>query len=215
MHNLNGLENCFFMFQDVVEYFSTLFKNDFASYRDILTGLPDLYVVTMAAVNKKIRPSDFAKMVKSLQTVSDKLNRLTTNSVLDAIKLRPRLLSNILASMSTSFVDLNQLVESVDLDSAAKNVFESLFSDISTFPGISEKKLEIERLTSKLNDHKTEICRKLGLFSFSYTSVSGMDFLVEVSPPSKKVPNDWTRYDHFNCSQLHLRFSFFKYLINQ
>jgi DNA mismatch repair ATPase MutS len=181
------------MFQDVVEYFSTLFKNDFSSYRDILTGLPDLYVVTMAGVNKKIRPSDFAKMVKSLRTVSEKLSRLTTNSAYDEIKLRPCMLSNILASMSKSFADLNKLVESVDLDSAAKNVFESLFIDTSTYPEIAEKKRDIERLTVKLDDHKKEICRKLGLFSFSYASVSGMDFLVEVSPPTKKVPNDWTR----------------------
>jgi hypothetical protein len=157
----------------------------------------------MAGVNKKIQPSDFAKMVKSLRTVTDKLDRLSTTSPLDAIKLRPRLLSNILASMSKSFVDLSKLVEPIDLESAAKNVYESLFSDISMFQGISEKKGEIERLASKLDDHKIEICRKLGLFSFSYTSVSGMDFLVEVSPPSKKVPNDWTRYDHINYFRRH------------
>ena len=33
----------------------------------------------------------------------------------------------------------------------------------------------------------------VGVFSFSYVSVSGLDYLVEVSPPTKKVPNNWTR----------------------
>jgi hypothetical protein len=172
---------------------STLFKNDFASYREILQGLPDLHALLMAGLNRKLRPPDFAKMIFCLRKIVDKLDRLSKNSTKEVTDSRPSLLSRILMSTSKSFFDVEKLVESIDLESASKNVFESMFTDTSAFPVIGEKKFEIERLCSKLDSHKSEISRKLGQFSFNYVSVSGMDYLVEVSPPNRKVPDDWTR----------------------
>jgi hypothetical protein len=54
--------------QDTVEYLSGLFKSDFSGYRDIVHGLPDLHGIVMAAVNRKIRPSDFAKLITRNQS---------------------------------------------------------------------------------------------------------------------------------------------------
>ena len=179
--------------QDVVEYLSRLFKNDFASYRDILQGLPDLNSVLMAGLNRKLRPQDFAKMIFCLRKIVEKIDQILKNSTSEMIDNRPTLLNRIFTSTSKSFCNVEKIVEFVDLDSASKNLFESIFTEISAFPMIGEKKFEIERLCSKLDEHKSEIGRKLGLFSFNYSSVSGMDYLVEVSPPNRKVPDDWTR----------------------
>ena len=177
----------------MVEYFSSRFKTDFGSYREIVTGLPDLNVSLMAGLNNKIRPSDFAKMIVSLRKVSEKLSRLALNSTEEQFKERPKLLNQILNLLSKTFVRLPDLVESIDLESASKNVYETIFSEFSNYPSVLAKKSEIEQLCSKLDSHKSDICRKLGLFSFAYTTVSGLDYLVEVSPPNRKVPDDWTR----------------------
>ena len=172
---------------------SGLFKNDFSSYRDILQNLPDLQHIAMAAINRKIRPSDFAKMISGLKKVADKLDRLSENSTETDQRSRPEPLSRILAAISKSFKTVKDLTEPLDLDAASKNDFQSIFVDPGQFAGISAVKDEIERLVQRLDDHKPEICRSLGVFSFSYASVSGLDYLVEVSPPTKKVPNNWTR----------------------
>ena len=180
-------------FQDVVEHLAGLFKNDFSSYRDILQNLPDLQHIAMAAINRKIRPSDFAKMISGLKKVADKLDRLSENSTETDQRSRPEPLSRILAAISKSFKTVKDLTEPLDLDAASKNDFQSIFVDPGQFAGISAVKDEIERLVQRLDDHKPEICQSLGVFSFSYASVSGLDYLVEVSPPTKKVPNNWTR----------------------
>lgn len=172
---------------------SGLFKNDFSSYRDILQNLPDLPHIAMAAVNTKIRPSDFAKMISGLKRASDKLERLSGSSTEADQRSRPEPLSRILAAISKSFSVIKTLIDLVDLNAAAQNDFQSIFVDPTQFPGICAVKEEIERLVGKLDDHKPEICQALGLFSFAYVSVSGLDYLVEVSPPTKKVPTNWTR----------------------
>ena len=51
---------------------------------------------------------------------------------------------------------------------------------------------QIEDLKSELEDHKKEIAKKLGLLSFQYSTVSGLEYLIEIKN-GNSVPSTWTK----------------------
>lgn len=57
---------------------------------------------------------------------------------------------------------------------------------------VSKIREEISDLEKQLDEHKSEICKILGLLTFNYSTVSGLEYLVEVKNVTS-VPPTWSK----------------------
>ena len=56
----------------------------------------------------------------------------------------------------------------------------------------SDLNYTIEGYESELENHKKDICKLLGLLSFHYSTISGLDYLIEVRNGCS-VPSNWSK----------------------
>lgn len=147
----------------------------------------DLEVALMAALYKKIRPGDFLRLCQSMS----KLYNEAEAAIAESHEM-PTLLKNILREIISAFQKSEELLLKID-DQAAKDLkWESLFHSPAKY--VKAKRDEIAELEAKFEAHKEEIMKSLGLFSFKYATVSGLEYLIEVKQSmARSVRKDWTK----------------------
>ena len=150
----------------------------------------DLEVALMAALYKKIKPVDFVRLCQTMSKMCNEAEAAMTES--QDIGELPTLLGNILQEIISAFKNSEDLLMQID-DQAAKGLrWESLFH--SPVKSVQAKREEITELEAKFAMHKQEIMKLLGLFSFNYATVSGLEYLIEVKQSmARSVPKDWTK----------------------
>ena len=99
---------------------------------------------------------------------------------MDQKAVLPKFLQNILDQIIINFSIIpSELLQPLQNDIVSNEVTNGLNSEIQT-------------LFEELEKHKKEICKTLGLLTFEYTTVSGLDYLIEVKL-GISVPSTWNK----------------------
>lgn len=163
-------------------------------FKKCLYKLVDLEVGLMTILYRKVSPRDFVRVCEGMKKAFE-----ASKSALmeDQDNNPPEELVSILEDIRDGFCHAKDILNNVDLASAKDSKFESLFLDWSFAPKVEEKKNDIKNFEKKFEEHKKEICKELKVNSFSYSTVSGLEYLVEVKHDvAKSVPTSWTKVNN-------------------
>ncbi|KAG8456428.1 hypothetical protein GDO86_002273 [Hymenochirus boettgeri] len=154
-----------------------------------LSKLPDLERGICSIYHKKCSPQEFFLIVSTLCYLSCNIEALVP-----AVKSQVK--STLLMKIFTEIPEIlkpMQLFLNVLNENAARTGNKSeLFKDLSHFPIISHRKMEIQEVLSQIEAHLEDVRKILKNPSTTYTSVYGQEFLIEVKNSLvSTVPPDW------------------------
>uniref|UniRef100_A0A3Q3MEC9 DNA mismatch repair protein MSH3 n=1 Tax=Labrus bergylta TaxID=56723 RepID=A0A3Q3MEC9_9LABR len=161
------------------------------SVRSLLSHLPDLERGICSIYHKKSSTQEFYLVSSSLSRLGLGLQALlpAIESQISSVLLRGLLMDSpeLLAPAHSFLKVLNE--------KAAKSGNKTeLFSDLSGFPVIQERRDQIQTVLKEIQDHRKEVRQTLRAPAFDYTTVSGLEFLIEVKNSlSSTVPPDWVK----------------------
>ncbi|XP_051279445.1 DNA mismatch repair protein Msh3 isoform X3 [Dicentrarchus labrax] len=161
------------------------------SIRSLLSHLPDLERGICCIYHKKSSTQEFYLISSSLSRLG-----LELQALLPAIQ--SQISSSLLRDLSLDTADLLAPAHSflkVLNETAAKSGNKTeLFSDLSGFPVLQERREQIQTVVNEIQDHRKEVRLMLKAPALDYTAVSGQEFLIEVKNSlSSTVPPDWVK----------------------
>ncbi|XP_040899209.1 DNA mismatch repair protein Msh3 isoform X3 [Toxotes jaculatrix] len=161
------------------------------SIRSLLSHLPDLERGICSIYHKKSSTQEFYLISSSLSRLGLELQALlpAIQSQISSVLLQGLLLDtpDLLAPAHSFLKVLNEKAAKVG------NKTE-LFSDLSGFPVLQERREQIQSVLNEIQDHRKEIRLTLKAPALDYTTVSGQEFLIEVKNSlSSTVPRDWVK----------------------
>lgn len=177
--------------QDAVQEILESASLTLTSIRSLLTHLPDLERGICSVYHKKSSTQEFYLISSTLSRLGLELQTMlpATQSQISSALLRSLLLDtpDLLAPAHSFLRVLNE--------KAAKSGNKTeLFSDLSGFPVLRERREQIQTVLGEIQDHRKEIRLKLQAPALEYTTVSGQEFLIEVkNSRSSTVPHDWVK----------------------
>ncbi|KAM3867439.1 DNA mismatch repair protein Msh3 [Diretmus argenteus] len=159
--------------------------------RSLLSHLPDLERGICSIYHKKCSTQEFYLISSSLSHLGLELEALlpAIQSQLSSLLLRTLLLDTpgLLAPAHNFLKVLNE-------KAAKLGDKKELFSDLSSFPVLQERREQIQTVLSEIKDHLKDIRLVLRAPTLDYTTVSGQEFLIEVkNSVSRSVPPDWIK----------------------
>ncbi|XP_070689505.1 DNA mismatch repair protein Msh3 [Pempheris klunzingeri] len=177
--------------QDAVQEILESHSLTLNSIRSLLSHLPDLERGICSIFHKKSSTQEFYLISSSLSRLGLELQALlpAIQSQISSVLLRGLLLDTPdLLAPAHSF--LNVLNEK-----AAKSGNKTeLFSDLSGFPVLQERREQIQTVLTEIQHHRKEIRLTLKAPALDYTAVSGQEYLIEVrNSLSSTVPPDWVK----------------------
>jgi DNA mismatch repair ATPase MutS len=173
---------------DVVQYFVEN-SLEYENYRELLRPLPDLELLLMACINRKIRTSDFARMCTVMDVMKTNIVKVAESNS----NTKPKLLQKIIDGICNNFKSASNILTYLDIDAAKNNQKECVFKKWGEFPKVCEHLKEIEQLELGLDNHKKSICKYLGWTHFEYSVVGGSEYLIEVKiKDCNLVPSNWS-----------------------
>ncbi|XP_010781548.1 DNA mismatch repair protein Msh3-like [Notothenia coriiceps] len=162
-----------------------------SSIKSLLSHLPDLERGICSIYHKKCSTQEFYLISSGLSRLGLELQALlpAIQSQISSALLRGLLLDtpDLLAPAHSHLKVLNE--------KAAKSGNKTeLFSDLSGFPVLQERREQIQTVINEIQDHRKEVRLTLKTPALDYTSVSGQEFLIEVKNlRSSTVPPDWVK----------------------
>ncbi|EEC06858.1 mutS family protein. putative [Ixodes scapularis] len=159
--------------QDAVEDILSSGSTAFSDLRKFLSRMPDVQRGLCAILHKKVKPSDAFEILTSLASVRDLFSSLQNDLTLGTLDVTLRCL---------------------DAQAARSNNMAGLFTDLSHWPDLMQRKQDVINTEEKLVALKKTIAGQLGLLTFDYKTVSGMPYLIEV--PTRRlssVPSNWLK----------------------
>nr|XP_057926954.1 DNA mismatch repair protein Msh3 isoform X2 [Doryrhamphus excisus] len=161
------------------------------SMKSLLAHLPDLERGLCSIYNKKSSTQEFYLIISSLCRLA-----LELQALLPAI--RGQICSGLIQGLLLDVPDLLEPAHGflrVLNEKAAKCGDKTeLFSDLSGFPVLQERRDQIQRVLEEIQHHRKDIRLILKAPAMDYTSVSGLEFLIEVkNSKSSIVPPDWVK----------------------
>ncbi|XP_061117730.1 DNA mismatch repair protein Msh3 isoform X1 [Conger conger] len=177
--------------QDAVAEILSSESSALPSVRGLLRRLPDLERGICSIYHKKCSTQEFYLIASALSRLGAELQALVpaVQSQLSSAHLKELLvdLPRLLAPAQGFLSVLNER--------AAKTGDKTqLFSDLTDFPLIRERKEEIQAVLSDILEHRREVRVVLRNPSLDYITVSGLEFLIEVKNSlSSTVPSDWVK----------------------
>ncbi|KAK1891973.1 DNA mismatch repair protein Msh3 [Dissostichus eleginoides] len=162
-----------------------------SSIKSLLSHLPDLERGICSIYHKKCSTQEFYLISSGLSRLGLELQALlpAIQSQISSALLRGLLLDtpDLLAPAHSHLKVLNE--------KAAKSGNKTeLFSDLSGFPVLQERREQIQTVINEIQDHRKEVRLTLKTPALDYTSVSGQEFLIEVkNSRSSTVPPDWVK----------------------
>ena len=167
---------------DTVEFLS--------SNHDLLTQLTtivsknpyDFETVLTSAINQRIPQDRFKLCLSTLSKIGSFLKSLVHGENSSSVQL-PIFIQSVLDQIIKDFTTLpKELLEPIGGDG----------DEIIRNEHIDKLQNEIEGYESELENHKKDICKLLGLLSFHYSTISGLDYLIEVRNGCS-VPSNWSK----------------------
>ncbi|XP_043920172.1 DNA mismatch repair protein Msh3 [Protopterus annectens] len=159
--------------------------------QNLLYKLPDLERGLCSIYHKKCSTQQFFILVSAFSRLEAEFRSLVPAIL---AQVRSELLQNV-------FLEIPQLLETAQHylkilnEKAAKTGDKTqLFLDLTAFPVIQQRKLDILQIISEILEHLQEIKMVLKKPSQDYVTVSGQEFLIEVKNSQlSEVPADWIK----------------------
>uniref|UniRef100_A0AAY4C624 DNA mismatch repair protein MSH3 n=1 Tax=Denticeps clupeoides TaxID=299321 RepID=A0AAY4C624_9TELE len=159
--------------------------------RTLLQRLPDLERGICSIYHKKCSTQEFYLISSVLARLSAELQTL-----LPAMQsqLCCSLLRGLLLETPSLLAPAQGFLRVLNESAAKKGSKTELFTDLSDFPAIQERKDEMQAVLAEILSHRTEIRQTLRNPSLDYVTVSGQEFLIEVkNSMSSTVPANWVK----------------------
>ncbi|XP_053181496.1 DNA mismatch repair protein Msh3 [Scomber japonicus] len=177
--------------QDVVQEILESDSLTLNSLRSLLSHLPDLERGICSIYHKKSSTQEFYLISSSLSRLG-----LELQALLPAIQaqIRSTLLQGLLLDTPGLLAPAHSFLNVLNEKAAKSGNKTELFSDLSGFPVLRERREQIQNVLNEIQDHRRDIRLVLKAPSFDYTTVSGQEFLIEVrNSQSSTVPPGWTK----------------------
>ncbi|RXG51223.1 DNA mismatch repair protein Msh3 [Armadillidium vulgare] len=159
--------------------------------KDLLLKLPDFEKSITTIFYKKCSPYEFWTTVSGLSRVQRQLSSVSGKNLLDLFHTP---LAQLISTVIEKLSDIHQFPENIDEASAKENKKTSLLKDWSEFEDVVQRQKDINSVEAQLKEMRAQIARTLGVSSFDYTSVSGLEYLIEVKNNNlKAIPSSWTK----------------------
>uniref|UniRef100_A0A669C4T0 DNA mismatch repair protein MSH3 n=1 Tax=Oreochromis niloticus TaxID=8128 RepID=A0A669C4T0_ORENI len=157
------------------------------SIRSLLSRLPDLERGICSIYHKKefyVISSSLSRLGLELQTLLPAM-RSQISSVL---------LRSLLLDTPDQLIPAQSFLKVLNEKAAKSGNKTELFSDLSGFPVLQERREQIQTVLREIQDHRKDIRLILKAPALEYTTVSGQEFLIEVkNSVSSIVPPDWVK----------------------
>ncbi|KAM4808278.1 DNA mismatch repair protein Msh3 [Rhinophrynus dorsalis] len=161
----------------------------FNQIRSYLSKLPDLERGICSIYHKKCSPQEFFLIISTLCYLDSSFEAL-----IPAIK--SQVISTLLRKI---FIEIPQMLNPLQKflkvlnEAAAKSGSKTeLFKDLTEFPKLRQRKLEIQEVISQIEAHLEDVRKILKNPAASYSSVYGQEFLIEVKNSlMSTVPSNW------------------------
>ncbi|XP_068204490.1 DNA mismatch repair protein Msh3-like [Palaemon carinicauda] len=177
--------------QDMIEEIMNSDSHVYTTLKNVLYKLPDFERALTTIFHKKCSPHEFSIAVNGLSLVHTKISRVSGN-LADTVRVPAmrNLIQEVLDGLSTVEPYANNINEA----SAKEGKKTTLFKSYSDFPKVIEKQDAIKSVEKELDDLRSDVCKVLRLPGFKYTTVSGLEYLVEVKNAQiKAVPKTWNK----------------------
>ncbi|KAF7653579.1 hypothetical protein LDENG_00081240 [Lucifuga dentata] len=177
--------------QDAVQEILESDSVTLTSIRSLLSHLPDLERGICSIYHKKSSTQEFYLISSSLSRLGMELQAL-----LPAIQsqLRSVLLRTLLLDTPDLLAPAHSFLKVLNEKAAKSGDKTELFSDLSSFPVLQERREQIQAVLNEIQDHRKDIRLTLRAPTLDYTTVSGQEFLIEVrNSLSSTVPPDWVK----------------------
>ncbi|XP_058493125.1 DNA mismatch repair protein Msh3 isoform X1 [Solea solea] len=161
------------------------------STRSLLSHLPDLERGICSIYHKKSSTQEFYLISSSLCRIG-----LELQALVPAIQsqISSRLLQSILLDVPNLLAPAQSFLKVLDKNAAKLGNKTELFTDLSNFPVLRERRNQIQTVLNEIQDHRKEIQQMLKAPGFDYKTVSGQEFLIEVKNTlASTVPHDWVQ----------------------
>nr|XP_020449533.1 DNA mismatch repair protein Msh3 isoform X2 [Monopterus albus] len=171
------------------------------SIRSLMSHLPDLERGICSIYHKKCSTQEFYLISGSLSHLGQELQTL-----LPAIQaqISSALLRGLLLDTPGLLAPAHSFLKVLNEKAAKLGNKTELFSDLSGFPVLQERREQIQTVLNEIQDHRKEIRLALKAPTLDYMAVSGQEFLIEVKNAlSSIVPPDWVK---ISCTKAVSRF---------
>ncbi|XP_037337480.2 DNA mismatch repair protein Msh3 isoform X2 [Pungitius pungitius] len=161
------------------------------SVNSLLSHLPDLERGICSIYHRKSSTQEFYLISSGLSRLGSELQAL-----LPAIQsqISSALLRGLLLEAPDLLAPAHGYLKVLDERAAKTGNKTELFSDLSGFPVLQERREQMQAVVSQIQDHRKEIRRTLKAPTLDYVTVSGQEFLIEVKNSlSSIVPPDWVK----------------------
>ncbi|XP_041792775.1 DNA mismatch repair protein Msh3 isoform X2 [Chelmon rostratus] len=177
--------------QDAVQEILESHSLTLNSIRSLLSHLPDLERGICSVYHKKSSTQEFYLICSSLSRLG-----LELQALLPAVQsqISSELLRGLLLDTPDLLAPAHSFLKVLNEKAAKSGNKTELFSDLSGFPVLQERREQIQTVISEIQDHRKEIRLMLRAPSLDYTAVSGQEFLIEVKNSlASTVPPDWVK----------------------
>lgn len=106
------------------------------------------------------------------------------------------LVSESIASLPTIRKDVVKFLDKINMHAARTNDKYTFFREAEETEEIGENKLQIGSIEHSLSEHLKEAATTIGRGKIEYSTVSGIEYLIEIennSPAVKRVPASWIK----------------------
>uniref|UniRef100_A0A8C7PXV8 DNA mismatch repair protein MSH3 n=1 Tax=Oncorhynchus mykiss TaxID=8022 RepID=A0A8C7PXV8_ONCMY len=161
------------------------------SVRALLFRLPDLERGVCSIYHKKCSTQEFYLISSSLSRLGVELQALLPSI---QSQLSSSLLRGLLLDTPELLAPAHNFLKVLNEKAAKSGDKRELFCDLSGFPVLQERRVEIQSVLTEIQDHRTEVRYTLRTPTLDYVRVSGQEFLIEVKNSMVSVvPSDWVK----------------------
>ncbi|XP_064867836.1 DNA mismatch repair protein Msh3 isoform X3 [Oncorhynchus nerka] len=162
-----------------------------SSVRALLFRLPDLERGVCSIYHKKCSTQEFYLISSSLSRLGVELQALLPSI---QSQLSSSLLRGLLLDTPELLAPAHNFLNVLNEKAAKSGDKRELFCDLSGFPVLQERRVEIQSVLTEIQDHRREVRYTLRTPTLDYVRVSGQEFLIEVKNSMVSVvPSDWVK----------------------
>ncbi|KZO95721.1 DNA mismatch repair protein MSH3 [Calocera viscosa TUFC12733] len=160
--------------------------------RTVLKGTPDLVKGLCRVQYGKCPPKELASLLSAFNRIARAFPPFETRA---DVGFKSSVLNDVVYSLPTMLDAVTQLMQPIDLRKARDNNKDELWLDPQKYPAIQDTKDCIATVEYELGEHLHEIRKTIKQPSAKYVTVSGIEYMIEVSgiQAKKLVPADWSR----------------------
>uniref|UniRef100_A0A673XGD4 DNA mismatch repair protein MSH3 n=1 Tax=Salmo trutta TaxID=8032 RepID=A0A673XGD4_SALTR len=161
------------------------------SVRALLFRLPDLERGVCSIYHKKCSTQEFYLISSSLSRLGVELQALLPSI---QSQLSSTLLRGLLLDTPELLAPAHNFLKVLNEKAAKSGDKRELFCDLSGFPVLQGRRVEIQSVLTEIQDHRREVRNTLRTPTLDYVRVGGQEFLIEVKNSMVSVvPSDWVK----------------------